>query len=298
MTDERPTIRPVTLSRLVELTYSCEDGYKSTEELADILDVTHRRARETILEATRISLLSEEEDIDGAIYTTTSVGESFLTAIRTEDWEKASSILAVRSPHYGAFLEALDAIENVDLDGLLEHLEEAHEYSPYSFNQTGIEIVGDWAERLGSVQRNAFTGNYYLSKTAEVPRNFHFIVLDAYDDLEQTAGVNLRQRYLSIPKLREEICERIGCRRDDFDDALLALCQQNVGKLELSGAPMDTAAKDAVLGIKQLELADEGPLITTSQSTQQVMSGVELYGKKYYYLAVHDRDITFEQEAH
>jgi len=298
MSDERPTIRPVTLSRLVELTYSCEDGYKSTEELADILDVTHRRARETILEATRISLLSEEEDIDGAIYTTTSIGESFLAAIRAEDWDKASSILAVRSPHYGAFLEALDAVDNVGLDSLLEHLEETHEYSPYSFNQTGIEIVGDWAERLGSVQRNAFTGNYYLPQTTEIPRNFHFIVLDAYDDLEQTAGVNLRQRYLSIPKLREEICERIGCKRDDFDDAILALCQQNVGKLELSGAPMDTAAKDAALGIKQLELADEGPLITTSQSTQQVMSGVELYGKKYYYLAVHDRDITFEQEAH
>ncbi|MCO8266296.1 hypothetical protein NKF06_06780 [Haloferax sp. AB510] len=298
MSDERATIRPVTLSRLVELTDSCEDGYKSTDELAAILDVTRRRARETILEAMRISLLSGEEDIDGTIYTTTSVGESFLTAIKAEDWEKVSSILAVRSPHYGAFLEALATVENVGLDGLLEFLEETHEYSPYSFNQTGIEIVGDWAERLGSVQRNAFTGNYYLSNNPRVPDNFHFILLDVYDELEQTTGINLRQRYLSIPRLREETCERIGCRRHDFDDAVLALCQQNVGLLELSGAPMDTAAKDAALGIKQLELADEGSLITTSQSTQQVMSGLELHGKKYYYFAVHNRNITFEQETH
>ncbi|MFC7205251.1 hypothetical protein ACFQJC_17210 [Haloferax namakaokahaiae] len=298
MSDERPTIRPVTLSRLVELTYACEDVLKSTEDLADILDVNHRRARETILEATRISLLSESEDNDDFVYITTSIGKSFLDAIRAENWMKASSILAVRSPHYGAFLQALEEMEHSDLESLLEHLEETQQYTPYSFNQTGIEIVGDWAERLGSVQRNAFTGDYYLSKGTEVPSNFHFILLDAYDTLEQTAGINLRQRYLSIPRLREEICERIGCRRRDFDEAVLELCQQNVGKLELSGAPMDTGAKDATLGIKQIELADEGPLITTSQSTQRVMAGVELYGKKYYYLAVHERDISFKQETH
>ncbi|MFC7164785.1 hypothetical protein [Halospeciosus flavus] len=59
---------------------------------------------------------------------------------------------------------------------------------------------------------------------------------------------------------------------------------------------MDTTAKDAALGIKQIELADDDGLVTTSQSTQQVMSGVELYDKKYYYLAVHDREITFDKE--
>ncbi|KAB1184802.1 MULTISPECIES: hypothetical protein [Haloferax] len=298
MSDERPTIRPVTLSRLVELTYACEDEYRSTAELAEALDVNHRRARETILEATRVSLLSESEDGDEFVYTTTGIGKSFLDSIRAENWRKVSSILAARSPHYGAFLQALEEIGYADLDTLLEHLEKTQEYTPYSFNQTGIEIVGDWAERLGSVQRNAFSGDYYLSNETEIPSNFHFILLDTYDNLEQTAGVNLRQRYLSIPRLRENICERIGCRRRDFDEAVLELCQQNVGKIELSGAPMDTAAKDATLGIKQIELADEGSLITTSQSTQRVMAGVELYGKKYYYLAVHDRDITFEQETH
>lgn len=57
---------------------------------------------------------------------------------------------------------------------------------------------------------------------------------------------------------------------------------------------MDTGAKDAALGIKQIELSEDG-LVSTSQSTQQVMVGVEQYGKKYY-LAVHDRDIEYTQE--
>ncbi|WP_254663325.1 hypothetical protein [Haladaptatus sp. W1] len=157
--------------------------------------------------------------------------------------------------------------------------------------------MADWAERLGCVQRNAFTGRYYRPFPAGKLIGFSTTLLDAYDDLEQTAGVNLRQRYLSIPQLRETICERVQCARNEFDRTLIELCQQNVGKLELSGAPIDTAAKDAALGIKQIELADDDALVSTSQSSQQVMAGVELYDKQYYYLAVHDRELTFETEA-
>jgi hypothetical protein len=60
---------------------------------------------------------------------------------------------------------------------------------------------------------------------------------------------------------------------------------------------MDTAAKDSALGIKRIALSEEDGLVSTSQSTQQVMAGVEQFSKKYYYLAVHDRDIEYSQEA-
>lgn len=297
MSDERPTVRPVTLSRMAELTHACKAASRSTESLEDELDVSHRRARETILEAKRISLLDEDDSGEEPVYTTTEVGLSFVSAIRDEDWKQVSTILETRSPHYGTFIEVLADVENAGLDALLTQLEEAQEFSPYSYNQTSVEVLGDWAERLGRVQRNAFTGDYYLTDQRTIPANFHFLLLDVYDDLEERAGVDLRQRYLSIPRLREETCERLGCTRDDFNEALLALCRQNVGKLELSGAPMDTAAKDATLGIKRIALSEEDGLVSTSQSTQQVMAGVEQFGKKYYYLAVHDRDIEYTQEA-
>lgn len=297
MSDERPTVRPVTLSRMAELTHACEAVSKSSVDLEDELEVSHRRARETILEAKRISLLDEDDSGEKPVYTTTDVGLSFLSAIRDEDWSQVSTILETRSPHYGTFIEVLENVENAGLDTLLIQLEEAQEFSPYSYNQTSVEVLGDWAERLGRVQRNAFTGNYYLVDQAAISANFHYLLLDVYDDLEERTGVDLRQRYLSIPRLREETCERLGCTRDDFDAALLELCRQNVGKLELSGAPMDTAAKDSALGIKRIALSEEDGLVSTSQSTQQVMAGVEQFGKKYYYLAVHDRDIEYSQEA-
>ncbi|ELY95135.1 hypothetical protein C483_02186 [Natrialba hulunbeirensis JCM 10989] len=265
-------------------------------ELEENLDMSHRRARETVLEAVRIDLLSEEETSTEPVYTTTNVGSTFLSAIQSENWGKVSQILATRSPHYGAFVDAVDELEHADLGTLLEQLETEQEFTPYSFNQTGVEVVGDWGERLGRVQRNAFTGSYYPAAQTPIPNNFHFILLDVYDELEQTAGVDLRQRYLSIPRLREVTCERLRCTREAFNEALLALCQQNIGKLELSGAPLDTGAKNAALGIKQISLAHDDGLVSTSQSSQQVMTGVEQFGKLYYYLAVHDRDITFTQE--
>ncbi|SDX24545.1 hypothetical protein SAMN05443574_12135 [Haloarcula vallismortis] len=282
---------------MAELTHACEAVSKLTVDLEDELEVSHRRARETILEAKRISLLDEDDSGEEPVYTTTDVGLSFLSAIRDEDWSQVSTILETRSPHYGTFIEVLENVENAGLDTLLTQLEEAQEFSSYSYNQTSVEVLGDWAERLGRVQRNAFTGNYYLVDQAAISANFHYLLLDVYDDLEERAGVDLRQRYLSIPRLREETCERLGCTRDDFDAALLELCRQNVGKLELSGAPMDTAAKDSALGIKRIALSEEDGLVSTSQSTQQVMAGVEQFGKKYYYLAVHDRDIEYSQEA-
>lgn len=292
MTSERATVRPVTLARLTELTHLCEGARKTTGDVEEALSITHRRARETILEATRIALLREDGE-EKPTYSTTPVGERFLDAVRSEAWSEADDILAVRSPHYGAFLDALAELGPTDTDTLLEHLEAEHEFSPYSFNQTGIEVVGDWGERLGGVQRNAFTGDYYVVSRNSVPENFQYVLLELYDELEETAGVNLRQRYLSIPRLRERTCERLECTRTAFDRGLTTLCRENVGKLELSGAPLDTAAKDAVLGIKQIELAGGESLVSTSQSTQQVMAGLEQFDKQYYYLAVYDRDITF-----
>ena len=296
MSEERPTVRPVTLARLVELSHTCASGAKTTEEIETTLDVTHRRARETMLEASRIDLIEsiEAEDTE---YVTTDIGETFVEAIQNERWSAVSDIIETRSPHYKLFLDTLEETHPISLNEVLKELEAASEFSSYSFNQTSIEVVGDWAERLGRIHRNAFSGVYYPVTRTTVPPNFPFVLLTVFDDLESSAGVNLQQRYLSIPELREAVCERTGCTREAFDDGLVELVGQNVGKLELSGAPVDTGAKEARFGIKEIDLADDDGLVTTSQSTDQVMSGVEQFDKHYYYLAVHDRNITYTSET-
>jgi hypothetical protein len=282
----------------VELANACETAVATTEQIETALGVSHRRARETILEAVRVGLLSENGDSPEARYSTTDVGVTFLDAIRRESWGEVSSILQNRSPHYGTFLDAVAEIDPAEPSVILERLKEEAGESPYDFNQTSIDVLGDWGERLGAIQRNAFTGTYYRPTPTQIPSTFPTVLLSVFGELEQTAGVNLSQRYLSIPELREHLCERLRSSREAFDEALVTLANQNVGKIELSGAPIDTGAKTAKLGIKQIELADDGGLVSTTQSTDLVMSGVAQHGKQYYYLAVHDEDLQFTQESH
>ena len=291
--EERATVRPVTLSRLVEITHACEPTPQTTTDLETALDVTHRRARETLLEALRIDLITEYDTQDSPEYETTSIGEQFLSAVQDKNWPRVSDILNTRSRHYRAFLEALGTVAPAELSIILEELSEIEEHTSRSYNQTSVEVIGDWAERLGTIQRNAFTGRYYPIKQYDTLPNFSKTLLAVYDETEQTAGVSLRQRYLSIPELRETYCEQHRCTRDAFDEALVQLATQNVGRLELSGAPIDTGAKDAKLGIKEMELGGDDTLVSTTQSTDQVMAGVEQHGKQYYYLAVHDRDLDY-----
>jgi hypothetical protein len=298
MSSDRATMRPVTLPRLVEVTHTCADGPTATADVEARLDVSRRRARSTILEALRTGLIKiDDSDADTPVYEATSTGTAFIDAVQTEAWDELSTILRTRSPHYGIFLEVLEETHPIDLDDLLVELEAATEYDTHTFNEATIDVVGDWAERLGRVNRNAFTGAYYPVKRSDVPDNFPFVLLSVFDDLEAGAGVDLRQRYLSIPELRETVCERLCCRRAAFDDTLIDLVGQNVGKLELSGAPIDTGAKEAQYGIKQIAPSSADGLVSTTQSTEAVMAGVEQFDKRYYYLAVHDRDITYDPEA-
>lgn len=291
MTDERPTVRPVTLARLVETAHLCGQASRSTEDIEQELGVSHRRARETILETLRIGLIDSRQE---EIYAATEDGDDFVVAVENERWMDVSECLSRLSPHYRLFLDVVSEFGPAQLDVLLERLEERGADTPYNFNQTGIEVVGDWGERLKRVQRNAFTGEYYEPSESIVDGDFAQQVLSIYDDLEETTGVNLRQRYLSIPEIRETVCSRYGYSRSAFDEALAELATQNVGRLELSGAPVDTGAKEARYGIKDIALSDDQGLVTTSQSTEKVMQGIEQYGKRYYYLTVHDRDLTFE----
>lgn len=293
MTEERPTIRPVTLARLVETSQLCQNTPQTTEDVEKRLDVSHRRARETILEALRVNLVEEAPDDK---YESTTIGTSFIEAVKDQDWNNVSSILERNSPHYSTFLQVLKKKGPARLDSVLYELEKQSESTPYSYNQTSIEVVGNWGKCLRTVQRNAFTGEYYRPQNESPPENFHQTLLNAYDELEETAGVGMRQRYISIPELRESLCATLQLSRQGFNNGLRLLAQENIGKLELSGAPRDTGAKEANYGIKEISLSEDDVLVSTSQSTEQVMQGIEQHGKQYYYLTVHNRKLTYANQ--
>jgi hypothetical protein len=283
--EDRPTVRPVTLSRLIEVTHICRKNRRTTEDVETIIDVSHRRARETILEALRVGLISEKHEE----YLCTDTGDEFINYVKQEDWGSVSGLLEKNSRQYASFLRVVDSVGPADLSEVLSELKKREENN-LSFNQTSVEVLGDWGERTGEVQRHSFSGDYY-TVSGEHSSEFSECLLETYDELEESQGVNLRQRHVSIPELREQVSMKLPCTRSAFDSWLTELSKDNVGKVELSGAPMDTGAKESALGIKEMELSEEDGLVSTSQSTKRVMSGIEQYGKDYYYFAVYDRDI-------
>ena len=290
MSGERPTIRPVTISRLVEVTDLCKTGPQIDADISHALDVTHRRARETILEAERLELITARDES----YITTEIGTQFLNTIRSQNWAQVSKLLEQQSPHYDEFIGLFEEHVSLSPEAALDLLEKNAEATRYKYNQTSLDILGTWAQQLGQVQRNAFAGDFYIVGEGRIDSSFPNTLLSVMDSLDEHAGVNLSKRYFSVPELREHCGQRLGCRRSDFDNALVTLAKQNIGRVELSGAPIDTGAKDARYGVKSISVNDAGKIITTEQSSEQLMRGVEQFGKKYYYVAVYDRDLQFD----
>jgi len=285
MNSERATLRPVTIARLVEVVDACENGPAPAEVIENELDASDRRATEVAAEASRIGFIKQTAD-DPMSYSISGLGIDFLDAIREENWGQVGDLLSEHSPHYTVVRETLQEIEPATQADLLERLNELE--TANRFNETGVDVVCDWAERLGDIQRHAFSGRYYVvEKEGRLDTEFHSVLLSAYEGLNESVGLAVRQHYVSVPRLRECVCERLRCTRDAFDDALVALVDNNIGKLELTGAPRDTTAKDAALGIKHIQVSDAGDVVTTIQSTDRVLRGVEYRNKQYYYLVDH-----------
>jgi len=294
MSSERPTVRPVSLARLVEASFLADDQQPTDEDIAAELDTTHRRTREIVLEADRLGLLETTEQ-DPERYGLTPEGADFLESVVAEDWGTTDRILQDQSPHYGAFIDRVETDGPSSMPELLGQLENTTP-ALYDFNETSIDVLCDWGQRLGAVQRNVFTGTLYAPTTGSLPEGFPAALMSSVESIEETAGVNLQQRYISIPELREAFCESHELPRDIFDEGLVGLATENVGRIELSGAPIDTGAKEARFGIKELRYTDENGLVSTEHTSEQVMRGVELRGKQYYYLAIHDENLRYSKQ--
>lgn len=295
MSSQRPTVRPVSLTRLIEIASISANEEVSTADIKSSLGVSQKRAREAILEAKRLGLISP---VDGReeLYLATSAGEEFVSKVKLEDWDGANKILESKSPHYRTFLKIVDEFGPLKPATAIEHLTRHSENTQYQFNNTSLDILSDWSLRFGVIQRNVFTGILYSVDQGSVPDDFHLQISATIEELEESVGFNLRQRYISIPELRERFCEQIGCSREAFDDGLIDLAKQNIGKLELSGAPIDSGAKEARFGIKKIAYGEKESLSTADQTSDQVMTGIEMNNKQFYYVTVHDQNLQFKEQ--
>jgi len=287
MTEERSSLRPVTLPRLFEVADTA--GESSTpSDIASYLDVSNRRANEIVEAATRIGLLTEQDcsHLDECEYCTTTDGQGLLRAVRREDWEEVSRVLRQGSLHYRRFLSVVHDVGPASREALLTALQARSEENWLTFNETGLDVLCDWGERLGSVQRNSYSGDYYPVSDSVQSSRIVVAVEEVYDELNETVGVAMSRRSIPIPEFREQLCEKLRCSRVEAEEILVELNRANA-TVELQGAPMDTVAKEAPYGTKSIELDEKDGLITANQTTEQMLTGLRLAGREYYYIAIH-----------
>lgn len=291
----RDTIRPVTLSRIVEVIDFChQEAHSSPENIKEAFGMSGNRTNEVLSEVDRLSLITIADEIE-----LTPSGNQFHNALLQAEWQEIHEVLYRASPHYQIFIDTLAERENnemgVDENQLLSALEcRNHDFR---FNKTGVSLLTDWAERLGVIQRNVFEDRYFSIQSSTNSETFAEALQDQYDEMEVTRGLGMRQRYISIPKLREYICERLNISRDAFDDHLASLAQANIGRMELSGAPHDSQAKESRLGIKTITLTEEDGVVSTSMSSDRVLSGITMPdGKMYYFLTIFEQLMDGEHD--
>lgn len=277
----RASMRPITLGRVVETVYLSESqGDLDGSLLQEKYGVSQRRAKEILNEVVRMGLLQGVADQ----FQPTSLGKDLTIAVHKGAWEQVHQVL-LEYTFYSDFYKTLVQYGPIEPKQLLPHLKE----TPSSFNQTSLSVLCDWVERVGSAQRNVFTNVYYPVYAMTAPMLPEFLCV--YGELNTRAGASLHQRYVEIPKIRELVCERLKIRRRDFNEEFLRLYRNNIGTIELSGAPITTHAKATSKHIKSLIFTEMPDEITMKLTSERFLKGVVCDSKQYYFVAIHGGDI-------
>jgi hypothetical protein len=278
----RLTMRPVSLSRVAETAFFAEKTKKFTkEDLAAFLKSSERRAKEVSEETVNIGFLDKEE----TIYTPTKRCTQFLENIRKNDWKGIHEQMLDYS-FYKTFYKILQSIEPATPEEILESLSIAS----IPFNEASRHVLCDWGERIGSVQRNIFTNQYFTIIDAEIA--FAPAFLETYQLLNLKTGLSLRQRYIEIPRVREYVCQKLRISRENFDTRFLQLCLKNIGKIELAGAPVTTHAKQSAKKVKSVHFLEFPDTITMKLSSNQFLNGLNVGKKSYYFIAYHGGELN------
>jgi len=279
----RKSIRPITLRRIIETTSVALEEEKITENsLAEKLNISERRARSILRELTRMKLLATEGDY----YRPTENARYTIDSYKREDWKMIHDVLFEHYDFYNIFINELSGPTQTKED-LLRKLSRRQDLA---FNETALDILCDWAERLGQVQRNLYNNRYYLLQECEVSHNtFVEATEQCYNALNLQDRPGIKLVYIEIARLREAVCEKLRVRRDLFDTTLEWLFLNNIGKMELSGAPLITSAKESPTSLKMFEKGGKETILSPKYKTIREGKGLELGGKLYHYIAIFEK---------
>jgi len=281
---ERKTMRPVTLRRVIEI---CSLATKTKKVnitiVCEKLGVGLSRAREVILEVVKMGLLKNIDDT----YMTNDNTIKLLEYFQNERCDKIHEYFLANYRFYRDFIRILKDNANKDKGLSINEIKEESLKRKLSLNQTAVEVLADWCERLGVVQRHLYSKRFYLIRNKVVnPNVFRTALVRCYRELSISRG--WKGTFVEIPTIRENLCEQLKVLRRVFDEMLRITYLENVGKIELSGAPITTLAKKSPLGEKKMKPGGKDAILSPKFEVKREREGLMVGRKSYYYLAVHE----------
>ena len=277
-------MNPISLRTLLQsLLIFHSRGPSELDVLLEDTGVSRRRAKEIIDELVRLGLLQRTE----SLITCTLLGEKFVNALKNSEWPSLHDILVNKCREYQSVIHVLrEAREGIGLT-LSEICLRSSNYG-ISINVVIGEVCIEWGIRLGVIQKNLYTTSfrsryYYVQNESVALSEFRKILLEQYKHLNFTrSGHNLM--YVSIPELREAICEALRLRREIFDRFFEKLYVSESSVIELSGGPLTGTARKAPT--KKLSIfIDRKSLIMAPKLALEAQEGFRFRGRVYQMVA-------------
>jgi len=279
----RISIRPVTLRRIVEtIDLSIKRGSMDSRTLSTLLRTTERRGQEILSELKRMKLVEASE----SEFAPTNNAIDFLNAFQQESWEGIHLVLFNNYPFYRAFISTIQeklpqtSFSKDDLMNALMY------DSELNFNRTAIDVLCDWSERLGIVQRNLYTGQYYLANENPNVDDFTASLQTIYEEFNIKPRPGMRQEYVEVARMREFLCEKLKTKREIFDLLLGQVFKKSCGKIEFSGAPITSMAKSSPTTLKKMKRGMKDLILSPQFICLSEARGLEINGKEYQYIAI------------
>jgi len=249
------------------------------------LHTSQVRARELLFEIEQMRVI--EKSAEGFVANKNTV--RLIEAFENEDWKAFHKYFLCNYSFYQQFIELLRTHIDEERGLSIGEMKEEAKMKQFQLNQTAIEVLQNWCERLGVLQRHLYTKRFYLLKEEPSSKQFRGIVQSSYQLLNTVRSLGLKLTYVEIPRLREEVCEKMRVTRETFDTLFRRLCRDSVGMIELSGAPTITVAKKSPLSIRKIKADRKQNILSPYLDLAKERRGIEIGGKSYYYVAIHQK---------
>jgi hypothetical protein len=169
----------------------------------------------------------------------------------------------------------------------MNEIKEESAFRKMNLNQTAVEVLSDWCERLGVIQRHLYSRRLYLIKNGIA--DYHAFKENLVKIYREFSFSRMHKGiFVEIPAIREDLCEELKINRKVFDEMLRQTYLENIGKIEMSGAPVTTLAKKSPLSEKKMKLEGKDAIMSPKFEVSKDREGLSVGQKAYYYLAIHE----------